>query len=315
MIPGGEIASGVLSLIGITFTVCGKFLSNTSHSQVTQATAQNMDEEETEKPEYLDLASELNSRLGKFFTLTQSSLDESLLDIFGVFGDGRTAREESTKRVRKMIEGMSKIGARNMNKDAKSPIAELLKGGQWFTRSNIEEAMNKAFATTQQGLISHLLATLHVYVEQEMPAYNEGLVQPCTALGTLREGNSCHVIKIRPFEKGSDAQPLDDKYLRLMGEYGIDLHTLIRSVRDCNNDKADPLTPRTDGTYPPCFFGMNFAQRVHDKDRNFQDRVNSGCVSYYQNQKNVPDWITDKFGYPHCDNEIPKWKPCKVTFE
>lgn len=258
----------------------------------------------------------MNDRLGGFFGDTQSMLEKTLL---AIFGDSSLSQEESTNLVRDMVGRMSGIGVQNLNKDAKSPVAELLKGGEWLTqvqKSKVDEAMKKAFATTQQGLIGNLLATLQVYVEQEMPAYNEGEVQPCTALGTFKEGNSCHVIKHRPWNGAQnrvEATPLDEKYLRLMGQYGIDLHTLIRNVRDCNNGKADTTKIVTDGSYPACFFGMNFAQRVHQKDWDFQNKVVESCVSHYQNQKDVPGWITDNGN--HCDNEIPKWQPCKVIFE
>lgn len=149
-----------------------------------------------------------------------------------------------------------------------------------------------------------------------MPAWNEGLVQPCTALGTLKDGNSCLVIKHRGLEGARERVPLADKYLKLMGECGIDLHTLIRNVRDCNNGKADSPTIPTDGSLPRCFFGMNYAQRRHDKDYMFERTVwrNAPCFSHYQDIKGVPDWSVDDAG-PHCDNEIPKWKACKVTFE
>ncbi|KAF2761441.1 hypothetical protein EJ05DRAFT_536215 [Pseudovirgaria hyperparasitica] len=296
--PGGAVASGIFSLIGAAIT----------------ATAQNLEEDKPEIPEYNDLASVMNDRLGGFFSDTQSMLEKTLL---AIFGDSSMPRDGSTKLVRDMVGRMSGIGVENLTKDAISPIAELLKGGEWLSpvqNGHIDEAMEKAFATTRQGLIGNLLATLQVYVEQEMPAYNEGLVQPCTALGTLMEGNSCHVIKHRPFEGTRERVPLEEKYLKLMGDYGIDLHTLIRNTRDCNNGKADTAQILTDGSYPLCFFGMNFAQRVHEKDWDFQRAVSPfSCLSKYQNQKRVPGWITDDRS--HCDNEIPKWKPCKVTFE
>jgi hypothetical protein len=284
---------------------------------VHQATADNIEgnEQEPELPEYKDLAAAMNERLGGFFGDTRSTLEKSLL---AIFGNSSLSQEESTQLVREMVSRSSGLGIQNLNKDAKSPIAELLKGGEWLSKvqsSKVDEAMKKAFATTRQGLIGNLLATMQVYVEQEMPAYNEGLVQPCTALGTLLEGNSCHVIKHKPSD-GGDIKPLDEKFLRLMGDYGIDLHTLIRNVRDCNNGAVDTKQLLTDGSYPRCFFGMNFAQRVHKKDKDFYfDVLNGcvgcgGCVSNYQNQKDVPEWIRRT-----CDTEIPKWGSCKVTFE
>lgn len=281
-----------------------------------QTAASNLNEEQPELPEYKDLAAVMNDRLSGFFGDTLTMLKETLL---AIFGHDSLTEKESNKVVRDMVERMSGVGVRNLNKNAKSPVAELLKGGEWLTpvqNSKMEEAMKKAFATTRQGLIGNLLATLQVYVEQEMPAYNEGEVQSCKALGTLKEGNSCHVIKVRAWNGAKDgvpAEPLEEKYLKLMREYGIDLHTLIRNVRDCNNGKADTTKVVTDGSYPACFFGMNFAQHAHRKDYDFFQSVARECVSFFQNRKGVPRWITDN--YRHCELEVPKWKPCKVTIE
>lgn len=256
----------------------------------------------------------MNERLGSFFGDTHATLEKTLL---AMFGDSTLSQSDSTQLVRDMVGRMDGLGVRGLDKNAKSPIAELLKGGEWLSKvqsGKIDVAMKKAFATTRQGVIGNLLATMQVYVEQEMPAYNEGAV-PCTALGTLTEGNSCHVIKYKPFN-GGDVKPLEEKHLKKMGDYGVDLHTLIRNVRDCNNGAVDTKQILTDGSYPHCFFGMNFAQRVATKDRDFYTGVmhvtpwGSACVSYYQNQKGVPEWIRG-----NCDTEIPKWKPCKVIFE
>ncbi|PVI03080.1 hypothetical protein DM02DRAFT_726727 [Periconia macrospinosa] len=303
---GGAVASGIFSVLGTAFSTA----------------AEHVDKEPPPMPEYKDLKPVLAERLGGFFIETRTRLDEVLLAIFG--DTSKHTEAESTKLVREMVSQMGGMGVKNLNKDAKSPINELLKGGEWLRTaqtSTVNDAMKKTFATVRQGLVGNLLASLQVYVEQEMPAWNEGLVQPCTALGTLKEGNSCYVIKTRPWNGASDgvaAKPLESKYLELMGDYGIDLHTLIRNVRDCNNGQAQK-TPAdlskipTGGSLPACFFGMNFAQRAHSKDVSFAKSVGSSCISSYINQKGVPGWIIDNKG--HCDNEIPRWKNCKVTFE
>lgn len=297
MAPGGAVFSAIFAVIG----------------SALGAAADNIEgKNEVDFPKYEDFAAAMEDRLRLFFVDTHDTLEKTLKAIFGG-GD--------EKDVRSMIERMSGIGVKDLNKDAKSPIAELLKGGEWLRPvqdSKLDEALKAAFARVQQGLIGNLLAAMQVYVEQEMPAYNEGEVQPCTALGTLKEGNSCHVIKHIPFGKGnSDRVALEDKYLRAMGKYGIDLHTLIRNVRDCNNGDIDTKQLLTDGSYPACFFGLPFAQRVHDKDQKFYSdvlarggiSVNS-CVNYYQNKEKVPEWIKGT-----CATEIPKWGPCKVTME
>lgn len=258
----------------------------------------------------------MGNRIEGFFNDTQFMLDKTLL---AIFGDDSLGQKESDDVVRNMIDRMSGLGVKDLNIHADFPLSELLKGGELLTQiqdSKLNEALEKAFATVRQGAIGTLLARMQVYVEQEMPAYNEGEVQPCTALGTFKEGNSCHVIKVKafgdpkPFESG-DAKPLDDKFLRKMGDYGIDLHTLIRNVRDCNNGQPDKSKILTDGSLPACFYGMNFAQRVHPKDRKWQLVVGGGtCVNEFQNIKDVPEWIRGT-----CGQEIPKWGPCKVTSE
>lgn len=282
-----------------------------------QAAADNIEnnKQETPFPETNDFIVAMKSRLNGFFTETRNMLDDTLKGIFG--GDGV---QQSDDVVRAMIGRMSSIGVQGLNKDAKSAVAELLRSGD-FLRSvpdgDLIKAMDAAFTKTKHSMIGNLLAAMQVYVEQEMPAYNEGEVQPCTALGTLKEGNSCHVIKHIPFGKGSaDRVPLDSKYLEAMGKYGIDLHTLIRNVRDCNNEEGDNAI-KTDGSYPKCFFGMNFAQRVHPKDQSFYSGVLSrggisvnSCVNFYQNKEKVPEWIKGT-----CATEIPKWGPCKVTMQ
>lgn len=252
----------------------------------------------------------MGNRLEGLFSDTLTTLDNTLAAIFG--NVNRLGEEESSKLLRDMLKRMSGLGVKDLDENAKSPVSELLKGGEFLTGvqdSKLNDAMGKAFATARQAAIGALLARMQVYVEQEMPAWNEGPVQPCTAHGTLTEGNSCHVIKAKPFD-GSDAKPLEGKYLDKMGEYGIDIHTLIRNVRDCNNGQPDTKHVLTDGSLPACFFGLNFAQRVHPRDRDFQKGTTPACVSSFQNIKNVPEWIKG-----NCENEIPVWKDCKVIFE
>ncbi|CAI6310524.1 unnamed protein product [Periconia digitata] len=307
MIPGGggAVAAGLLSLIGGTFG----------------AVSDNLEEEETEIPEYQDLASVMNDRLGRFFGSTQQKLEKTLLAIFGALPENGS----NDDLVREMVGRMSGLGVKGLNKDAKSPVSELLKGGHWLSpvyKSQVDTGIKKGFKNIQRGLIGNLLAAMHVYVEQELPAWNEGLVQPCTALGTLRDGNSCLVIKHRPWggaKDGVDAKPLDEKYLQLMGDYGLkgdELHKMIKNVRDCNNGKTDNSQIITDGSYPACYFGMNFAKRVHPKDHDFHMSIFTAeypCISYYRDQEGVPGWITDD--RVHCHDEVPVWGPCTVKLE
>jgi hypothetical protein len=47
-----------------------------------------------------------------------------------------------------MIERMGKVGVRELNKDAESPIAEILKGGEWLAligKSGFKQAFDKGF--------------------------------------------------------------------------------------------------------------------------------------------------------------------------
>ncbi|KAH7380204.1 hypothetical protein DE146DRAFT_670770 [Phaeosphaeria sp. MPI-PUGE-AT-0046c] len=300
--PGGAILGGIFATIGSALGAAADNIEN--------------NKQEIPFPETNDFIVAMKGRLDGFFTETRIMLTDNLK---AMFGGGN--KEESDKLVRGMIERMSSMGVQGLNKDAKSPVAELLKSGDFLRAvpdSDLVNAMDAAFARAKQGLIGNLLATMQVYVEQEMPAYNEGEVQPCTALGTFKEGNSCHVIKHIPFGKSSaDRVPLESKYLEAMGKHGIDLHTLIRNVRDCNNGEVDNKELKTDGSYPACFFGMNFAQRVHPKDQKFYSDVLArggisvnACVNYYQNKEKVPEWIKG-----NCATEIPKWGPCKVTLE
>ena len=143
-----------------------------------------------------------------------------------------------------------------------------MKGGEWLKpvqQNNVGEAMEKSFRMLQQGIIGNLLSSYQVYVEEEMPAYREGAVPCPSLLGTLQIDNSCYVIKHRDPNAGSSkkAERVDEAWLRKMGEYGIDLHTLIRNVRECNNGEPNNGEIRTDGSLPKCFYGMKFAQRVN----------------------------------------------------
>lgn len=133
-----------------------------------QAAAQNLEEEEIEVPDYAALKPKVSARLRSFFTETEKMLQDTLL---AIFGDDTLSAEDSEKLLRSMIEKMGPIGVPNLDKDAKHPVSELLKGGEWILpaqKSPIDEAMQKAFATIQQGLIGNLLAASQVYVEQEV---------------------------------------------------------------------------------------------------------------------------------------------------
>ena len=74
------------------------------------------------------------------------------------------------------------------------------------------------------------------------------------------------MIKRRPIggeTSRQNAARLEDEYLNNLSKHGIDIHALIRNVKDCNNGKPDDNEIRTDGAYPKCHFGMYFASRVH----------------------------------------------------
>ncbi|KAH7393919.1 hypothetical protein DE146DRAFT_765499 [Phaeosphaeria sp. MPI-PUGE-AT-0046c] len=300
MNPAGAIAGGVISLFGVALGAAADNIEN--------------NKQDVPFPTSNDFAAAMESRLNGFFVETRTMLKKTLTAIFG----GGT-KDESDQLLRAMIGRMSGIGIQGLDNAAKAPVAELLKSGDFLRsvpESDLLKAMDAAFARTRQGLIGNLLAAMQVYVEQEMPAYNEGEVQACTALGTMKEANSCHVIKHIPFDKNTPgSKPLDSKYLEAMGKYGIDLHTLIRNVRDCNNGEVKHDI-KTDGSLPTCFYGMNFAQRAHPKDVQFfegvirKDIPGNECISAYQNLGSVPEWIKGK-----CTHEIPKWAPCKVTMQ
>lgn len=90
-----------------------------------------------------------------------------------------------------MIGQMSQIGVEGLNRDAKQPVAELLKGGQWLLpveNSKISGAMKDGFSKIQHGIIGNLLASYQVWVELDEAPAKEG-PPTCTALGTLLEDN------------------------------------------------------------------------------------------------------------------------------
>lgn len=265
-------------------------------------------------PEANDFAAVMDKRLQGYFKNTRNDLEKALTSIFGK-GDEEV--------VRKMIEKMAGIGVQGLDRGVKNPVAELLKGGEWLRTeqdSPVRQAMEKAFERVKQGLIGSHLARSQVYIEQQMPAWNEGAV-PCEGPGHLQEGNSCLIIRQIPFGKTeADRVVLDQKYITIWEkDYGIDTHTMMRNVHDCANGEPDMNMISTNGNYPKCFFGMPFARRVNDKDKEFQESVlrdSPGiqikpCVSNYQDGLDkIPEWIRGA-----CMNEIPKWKPCKVIFQ
>jgi hypothetical protein len=285
---------------------------------VYQATADNIEDNkpEIEVPEANAFAAVMDKRLQGYFKNTRTELDKTLLAIFGK-GDEET--------VRIMVEKMSGIGVKGLDRAVKNPVAELLKGGEWLRTEQenaVKLAMEAAFQRVQQGLIGSHLARSQVYIEQNMPAYNEGAV-PCEGPGHLADGNSCLIIRHIPFGKtDADRVALDPKYIdKWEKEYGINTHIMMRNVRDCNNGEPDMKQLGTDGSYPSCFFGLPLARCVHPKDHEFQDAIiqssptmqhaNNGCLSNYQdNLDKLPEWIRGT-----CMNEIPKWKPCKVIFQ
>lgn len=250
----------------------------------------------------------MDKRLQGYFKNTRTELDKTLQAIFGK-GDEEV--------VRIMVEKMAGIGVKGVDRAAKNPIAELLKGGEWLRTEQdnaVRLAMEAAFRRVQQGLIGSHLARSHVYLEQELPAWNEGAV-PCEGPGHLAEGNSCLIIRQIPFGKtDEDRVALDPKYIdKWEKDYGINTHVMMQNVRDCNNGEPDMNQLGVDGTYPKCFFSMPFARRVHKKDHDFQDAIQyTPCVSNYQDDAldKIPEWIRGT-----CTVQVPKWGPCKVIFE
>lgn len=115
-------------------------VSNSSLHPLTylQGAAQNIDDDDDSgKPENPDLAVAMNKRLGDFFEGTNTLLDKTLLAIFGVHSG--SSKEESTQFVRDMAGNMSSNGVPSLDKNAKVPIAELLKGGQWLAPVPLSE--------------------------------------------------------------------------------------------------------------------------------------------------------------------------------
>lgn len=243
--PGGGAASGMLSLFGTAITTA----------------ASNLDEKKIEIPSFGEVTSKMDARLKDFFVSTEKELQKSLA---AIFGESKERPEDAKKTLSSMIEKMGNAGVEDVNKDSDNPIHEILKGGEWLVPvedSKIAEAMSKAFSTVQHGLIGNLLNSYQVYVEEELP---EAKHKPsgCAQLGTLLEQDRCFVIKRRDDSK-SKGEILEEKYLKAFADYGLDIHTLIRNVVECNNDEADTKALRTDGAYPRCYFGMAFARKVH----------------------------------------------------
>lgn len=152
-------------------------------------------------------------------------------------------------------------------------------------------------------------------MEREENPPEEGPVA-CTALGELMIDNECYVIKRKGFD-GEAPIRLEDDYLKKLGDYNIDLHTLIRSTKDCDNGEANNDFTGN-GEYGKCWYGMNIATRVSDK---LVKRYNAGtangfrCNAKYRNFDKIPNWIVDEKDNS-CNGqwkEVPVYKRCTLN--
>lgn len=128
LVPGGEVVSSFLALVGIGLN----------------AAAENMEDEEPEVPDYDEIEAGMNKYLGSYLLETRNELDKMLESLFGEV-NGKGSDEQL---LRSMIERMGKLGVRELNKDAESPIAEILKGGEWLVpigKSGFKQAFDKGF--------------------------------------------------------------------------------------------------------------------------------------------------------------------------
>jgi hypothetical protein len=78
-----------------------------------------------------------------------------------------------------------------------------------------------------------------------------------------------------------------EKVDKIVNEYEVPLDQLYRSVKTCNN-QAQPTTLdyADDGSYPACFFGLNYLEGQFDSD--FPSRT-PGCNPV--NKDVLPDWL------------------------
>lgn len=127
--------------------------------------------------------------------------------------------------------------------------------------------------------------------------------------------NECYVIKRKPFS-GVAPFRLEDEYLQKLGEYGVDLHTLIRSTKDCNNGEANNEFTGT-GEYGQCWYGLNIATRVSDnlwKRYEFGKANGFDCPAKYRALDEIPRFITDEAGNRCNDKwrEVPVYQRCEL---
>jgi hypothetical protein len=124
------------------------------------------------------------------------------------------------------------------------------------------------------------------------------------------------VIKRKGFNGEAPAR-LEDEYLEKLGAYNVDIHTLIRSVKDCDNGEATNDFTGT-GEYGKCWYGLNIATRVSQE---LVDRYKAGtangfaCNAKYRGLDKIPSWIVDEKG-SSCNGkwrEVPVYKRCELN--
>lgn len=128
LIPGGEVVSSFLALVGIGLN----------------AAAENLEDVEPIVPDYDEIEAGMNKYLATFFTKTRDELDRMLEALFGeINGKG-----SDDALLRQMIERMGKLGVRDLDKDAEFPIAEIFKGGEFLVpiqKNGFKQAFDKGF--------------------------------------------------------------------------------------------------------------------------------------------------------------------------
>ncbi|KAI9163412.1 hypothetical protein HJFPF1_05024 [Paramyrothecium foliicola] len=298
-VPGAstakKLAEGTATFMGLSGTAIG-------------FAADNLPEPKT--PDYAGFADAMEEYLLKLFTDGERRLHETLAAIFGESGN-----PENDKIILKdTLVRMAGMGIQDVSTESDLPVFEIFKHGNFLNVPDVVKSMEKSFDSIRHGIIANLLGSLQVYVEEREPEPKQAATG-CGALGTLEENGRCFVIMRRdPTTK--NVMPLEDQFLTKMGDYKLDIHTLIRSTVECNNDEVniDP-TQATQG-YPRCYFGLPFAIKVAPNWHQKWDPRMNGCASEYRTPDRLPKWLIERqTPYPCGDKlpEVPKWVPCRVS--
>jgi hypothetical protein len=190
----------------------------------------------------------------QLFSDSEARLHDTLAAVFGESGDP----EREKVILQETLQRMAGMGIQDINTEPESLVFEIFKSGNFLNVPDVSKSMENSFDNIRRGMVTNILASLQVYVEEREPEPKEG-AKGCGALGTLEEQGRCFVL-MRRDPTTHDMQPLEDDILRKMGDYKVDIHTIIRSSVECNNDEVDPT--RMVHGFPRCYFGLPFAVKV-----------------------------------------------------